>query len=397
MSTTRTAVLRGAMVAALGFLDGRAKATEPAAPVEQLTPVLASVLVAPRIAPLSDGRTHLAHELELTNATDVPMTVESIEVVDPTRGAARVRLLDAEYLKGHLSLPGQKGTNTLGPGQAALVYANLDFASPAEVPGRLAHRITATTTQPKGPLPARSVEDVAATEVGRRPPMVIGAPLRGERWVAAASCCDSYHRRAALPVNGQRYLAQRFAIDWIQLEPDGRLVHGDPKVNESYPQFGADVLAVADATVASVRDGLPEGTPGSFPPLASLDVADGNSIVLDLGGGRYALYAHLQPRSLRVARGDRVRRGQVLARLGNTGNSDAPHLHFHVMDGPTPLGSNGVPYAIDAFEVTGQAVSASDLDDELKSGAIVPVEPAPVPARRTKELPADLAVVRFAE
>jgi murein DD-endopeptidase MepM/ murein hydrolase activator NlpD len=199
-----------------------------------------------------------------------------------------------------------------------------------------------------------------------------------------------------LPVNGARYLAQRFAIDWLQLDPQNRLATGDPSRNESYPQFGAEAIAAADATVAHVQDGMPEGTPGSFPSAVTATTADGNAVVLDLGGGRYALYAHLQPGSIRVREGDRVRRGDVLGRVGNTGNSDAPHLHFHVMDGPSPLASNGLPYVIDGFELMGRAESSSDLNDELETAdKPVKVAPATGQARRTNELPADLVMVRF--
>jgi hypothetical protein len=237
---------------------------------------------------------------------------------------------------------------------------------------------------------------VAPAVVDRREPIVLAAPLRGERWVAAASCCTSYHRRAVLPVNGARHVAQRFAIDWIQLQPGNRLAKGDPSLNGSYPQFGREALAVADATVVHVQDGLPEGRPGRFAPGVTATNADGNSVVLDLGGGRFALYAHFQPGSLRVKVGDRVRRGQVLALVGNSGNSDAPHLHFHVMDGPSPLASNGLPYVIDRFEVTGQAVSATDLDAELRTPLKpVQVRPVPGPSLRVRQLPADLQVVRF--
>jgi murein DD-endopeptidase MepM/ murein hydrolase activator NlpD len=124
--------------------------------------------------------------------------------------------------------------------------------------------------------------------------------------------------------------------------------------------------------------------------------ADGNSVVLDLGDGHFALYAHFQPGSLRVRLGERVRRGQVLGLVGNSGNSDAAHLHFHVMDGPSPLASNGLPYVIDRFEVTGQAVSSSDLDAELRNPLRpVRVRPVPGPSLQRNRLPADLQVVRF--
>jgi murein DD-endopeptidase MepM/ murein hydrolase activator NlpD len=89
--------------------------------------------------------------------------------------------------------------------------------------------------------------------------------------------------------------------------------------------------------VAAVTDGYPEQTPGKFPAGISVDEADGNSVILDLGQHRYALYAHLKPRSIKVKRGQSVMRGQLIALVGNSGNSVAPHLHFHVIDTPLSL------------------------------------------------------------
>jgi murein DD-endopeptidase MepM/ murein hydrolase activator NlpD len=80
-------------------------------------------------------------------------------------------------------------------------------------------------------------------------------------------------------------------------------------------------------------------------------------VIVDIGSGRYAFYAHLQPGSPRVKVGDRVRRGQVLGLVGNSGNSTEPHLHFHLSDGNSPLGSEGVPYGYETFEVVGRCQS----------------------------------------
>jgi murein DD-endopeptidase MepM/ murein hydrolase activator NlpD len=105
---------------------------------------------------------------------------------------------------------------------------------------------------------------------------------------------------------------------------------------------------VADATVAAIKDGIPENVPGPTSravPITS-ETIDGNYVVLDLGEGRFAFYAHLQPGSLRVKAGDRVTTGQVLGLVGNSGNSTEPHLHFHVSNGVSPLGSEGLPYAL---------------------------------------------------
>jgi hypothetical protein len=76
-------------------------------------------------------------------------------------------------------------------------------------------------------------------------------------------------------------------------------------------------------------------------------------VIIDIGGGYYAFYAHLKPGGVKVKLGDKVKRGQVIGIVGNTGNSTEPHLHFHVSDGNSPLGSEGVPYRIDSFEIVG--------------------------------------------
>ena len=103
------------------------------------------------------------------------------------------------------------------------------------------------------------------------------------------------------------------------------------------------MLAVANALVVSVIDGQPEQTPGSYPSHIALNAADGNSIILDLGEKRYALYAHLQPGSIKVRRGEKVHLGQVIGLVGDTGNSIVPHLHFQVTEDRHPSLPTGFP------------------------------------------------------
>jgi len=83
----------------------------------------------------------------------------------------------------------------------------------------------------------------------------------------------------------------------------------------------------------------------------TLETIGGNYVILDLGESRYALYGHLMPGSLRVKPGDRVRHGEVIGRLGNSGNSTGPHLHFHLSDRNQPLAAEGLPYVIDSWEL----------------------------------------------
>jgi len=104
----------------------------------------------------------------------------------------------------------------------------------------------------------------------------------------------------------------------------------------------------------------------------TLETIGGNHVVLDLGHRRFAFYAHLQPGSLKVKVGDRVKRGQVLGLVGNSGNSTEPHLHFHLADSISPLGSEGVPYALDSFDTKAKSGGAATkhkqeipLEDEV--------------------------------
>ena len=234
------------------------------------------------------------------------------------------------------------------------------------------------------------------TPVAQHDVVVIGPPLRGERFISADSCCDaSRHTRAALPINGRVYLAQRFAVDWEQLDAQGRVYAGAQSDLTSYTIYGRDVLAVADASVVAVIDGLPDQPPGKMPSGIAIEEADGNSVIFDLGSGRYALYAHLRAGSIIVKAGDRVKRGQTIARVGNSGNTLAPHLHFHVMDTPSPLASNGLPYSIDAFQVTGATPSTEAFDNAEANGTPLAVTPvAPLRAIRNA-LPLDQLEITF--
>ena len=284
------------------------------------------------------------------------------------------------------------GRGALASGGTSLLFVDVTVPDGAAAPARLTHVLRADVAAAP---PDQRQMTLAGGEgaVDRRSPVVIGPPLRGARYIAADSCCDATrHTRAALPVDGRVRIAQRFAVDWEQLNDANRIYVGPREQRSSYAIYGSEALAVADARVASVVDGLPEQAPGTFPAGISLAQADGSPVVLDLGKGRFALYAHLQPGSLRVRAGDRVTRGQTIGLVGNSGSSVAPHLHFHVMDGPSPLASNGLPYEIDAFSVTGHTPGTAAFDHAEGEGTPLAVAP---PRRVKRALPLDQSIIRF--
>ena len=197
-------------------------------------------------------------------------------------------------------------------------------------------------------------------------------------------------------MNGRISVAQRYAVDWEQLDASGRIYTGPQEKLESYTIFGKPTLAVADGRVVSVVDGLPEQTPGKFPSNLPLAEADGNSVILDLGSRRYALYAHLQPGSIKVRVGDNVKPGQVIGLVGDSGNSIAPHLHFQVTDGPDSLSSNGLPYEIRSFQVTGKTPGTEAFDEAEAKGTALEVTPLSTPENVNVAMPLDQLIITFA-
>jgi len=130
------------------------------------------------------------------------------------------------------------------------------------------------------------------------------------------------------------------------------------------------------------------------PKTITVENVDGNHVVLDLGNGFFAFYAHMQKGSVAVRPGDRVKRGQVLGKLGNSGNTSAPHLHFHIMNGPSVLGSDGLPYVIDHFQLAGQIskeqfAAAEGVEGNWGQGLFA--DPSP----RQNQFPLDLTIVDF--
>ena len=377
-------------------LDVSIKTTEAVDGPQELTPIVAEVPNAPIPFAGSDGQTHLVYELETINFTGGETTIEQLEVIDADTGNA-VDILDAEEVAGRLQPAGLRdAADTLAPSMRATIFLHVSFGEAGEVPDRLVHRLS-VQVEAAPPDQQQITEEAGPTEVDRRDVVVVGPPLRGSNYLAADSCCDATrHTRAALPIDGRIWLVQRYAVDWEQLDADNRVWNGEEEDLESWPTYGQEALAVADGTVVRVTDGFPDQVPGALPEGISLDEADGNSVILDIGGGNYAFYGHFQPGSIRVQEGYQVERGDVLALVGNSGNSSAPHLHFHVMDGPLSFTSNGLPYVVDSFTVTGRNTAGTEAFDEAEAEG-TPLEVTPVdPAETvTGAMPLDQLVVSF--
>jgi hypothetical protein len=364
---------------------------------DQNTPVLLSAASRPIPFRGADGRVHIDYELQVTNARALPVKLVSLEVLDAASGKVLSTISGADIANTFSLLGGATG-DSVGAAQAGFFWIDVVLEAGQAIPKNLTHRVV--TAAPEVKLTAAvkpASEGIVQTSqtggvvsVSTRPAPVIGPPLEGAGWVAFNGCCkDVPHRRAGIPVNGVLYVSQRFAIDWIKIDANSQQSNGDSNKNENWPTYGQKAIAVMDAKVVSVLDGLPERVPNALPPDTTMQNVTGNHVILDLGRGYYAFYAHLQPGSLKVRTGDRVKRGQVLALLGNSGNTTAPHLHFHVSDGIGPLSSQGLPYVIDGFTARGVAT------DVTEQGKVVWTALPPQQATQRATLPMNGYVVDF--
>lgn len=188
---------------------------------------------------------------------------------------------------------------------------------------------------------------------------MIRPPLKGDGWLAASACCKpNVHRDERIAIDGARIeTAETFAVDWARVKND-RLFDGDGKRAEQYYGFGEDVLAVADGTVVSVHDGMPDQTPFVFMVPQSKSDYGGNNLMLKIAPNVFAWYAHLHQGSITVKVGDAVNAGAPIAKLGNTGPSEGPHLHLGLLDKPDPIAGRSLPFVLDGFNLVG----AVDLD-----------------------------------
>ena len=329
----------------------------------------------------TSGRAHYVYELRITNVGRQGVGVQRVEV---SANGAVVGSWSGDSLKGAILRMGEVGDGrVIGAGRQSLLYLFVTVAAPVAT---LDHRFLVTNPDSLAG-PARDTVTGFRVETDPTPAVAIHAPLRGGPWVAGNGPSNtSGHRRTVIPLDGVGRIAQRFATDWVKIGPDGALWQGDSTKNQNWYGYRQPLLAVAAGTVVATKDGIPENVPLA-PDRAvpiTLETVGGNHVIIDLGGRRYAFYAHMVPGSLMVKVGDKVKPGDVIGLLGNSGNSDAPHLHFHVGEAPFPLKSEGLPFALDEYVVLGQT---TDVLARWKA--------AGAPRQERQAIPAENEVVQF--
>lgn len=199
-------------------------------------------------------------------------------------------------------------------------------------------------------------------------PVIVEFPLRGE-WMAPNT------PGTKIPSHGTEQLGQKHAYDFLQIDWNKEGMHFYNANKLRYCLFGVplskcfcwnkEVYAPCDGKVIQCEDGFNERHIVHLVTDLAVVVKNalffdlkkgwqpvlGNYLIMDCGNNIFAFFAHFRKASINVTVGDNVRKGQLLGKVGHSGNSTAPHLHFHLMDHSDLLEAKGIPCAFEKYEV----------------------------------------------
>ncbi len=191
--------------------------------------------------------------------------------------------------------------------------------------------------------------------------IIIEPPLRGAGWTGINACrTPNTHRNVRVATGTRIGTAETFAIDSVRVDGN-RFYQGNGSTNAQYPYFGAPVYAVAAGTVVALHDGMDESIP--FQPATTLHKPEdfgGNYVLIRQAKGVYAFYAHMQKGSVAVVVGQQVTTGTAIGRVGNSGNSSNPHLHFGLLDRPDFVTGYSLPFVFSNFTLSGHVIGGDD-------------------------------------
>jgi biotin carboxyl carrier protein len=317
-----------------------------ASPVQSDTPAV-QVRVAPAQVWIEEGAAqYLNFDFVVRNggADTVDVTQIQLSVYDQAGGLQQRKIINENGVSPSALtlLP----TRTFAPGAEGMIF-NPYFEFPRDV--QLARLVYEIEFSPRGREDAPSSTVAVTVEPRRyRSASALAMPLRGRVLVWDGHDFYSHHRRfdPAHPVLREHCItsnAARYSFDFVPLGPDDRMHAGDGESHAQWYGFGAEVTAPAAGRVVAATGAEPDNGQFDLAALCANElVLYGNYVVIDHGGGELSILAHLRQGSVTVRPGDTVRQGQTVARVGSSGSSLFPHLHYQLMTG-VEHGAEGLP------------------------------------------------------
>ena len=304
-----------------------------------------------------DGNRHIEYDLLVTSVFSGPVTLKFVDVTDES-GKTLMRLDGDRLVEATQPLLDQKPVKSIPASSAVAVEIDLILPGKTTVPARLSHRIAYdfSMTDPLATIIGKKQVDGPVVSVNQTPPIVIASPLAGTGWLALNGCCSpNVHRNTRVGATDRIATSETFALDWMRVD-EGKECKNDCTRNDDYSCFGVPVRSVSDGEVIGVRNDMPDERPSMIQSANIKTPFDygGNFVYVRIRPDLYAFYGHLQTGSVTVKPGDKVKTGTVLGKLGNSGNTSAPHLHFGLLDRPDVLVSNSLPFVIDKLTITGR-------------------------------------------
>jgi hypothetical protein len=354
------------MIFALAAVFILASSTWAADEYGRPTAILVSPIHDAQVVRGDDGMDHVEYELLVVSVFSEPVTLSNVTVLDPA-GKALMRI-DGDVLAAATQTVFSKTPTPIIPASAA-VSIDVDLIlPPGAAPERVTHHIVykLAAGSKSALMIGRPEVDGPTVAIGRQPAIVIRPPLAGDGWFVTSGCCKpNIHRDLRIAIDGQRIeTPETFAVDWARVQ-NSRIFDGGGDKLEQHYAFGQEVLAVADGTVVSVQDGMPDETPPeAMVPKTKSDFG-GNHVMLQIAPKVFALYAHLHPGSITVKVGDVVKAGARIGAIGNTGPSTGPHLHFGLADKPDFFAGRSLPFVFDSFTLVGAVDFETSTGDRL--------------------------------
>lgn len=298
-----------------------------------------------------------ANHLPLKNVHNINVTDEGVNITN-----VRLRLLgripDAKTDKSDSGF-----SQDIPAGRSGIAYFNVIGDSSKETPKTVKLGVIMSFIDNNQKKQTLTVID-NGTEINTEVPDKIASPLLGDGWLVAngAGSILSPHRLVTQASNGSLHVPEQFAIDFVKLKASHNhrdhytAVTGDPALLKSWLGYGEPIYSATAGQVIVAVDTLPDQVPVGTIKGMSVDKPEdfgGNRVIIKTDQGKYVIYAHLMPNSVSVHVGQRVSSGEQIGRLGNSGNSDGPHLHFQIMDTPSLLNTTGLPFVFNSFTLQG--------------------------------------------